>query len=85
MPGARPVVFFAMIIILVSPALGSAQVPADTCPPYVHSSWMDDLVVAQIFNNSHDYRWYGAWDPKYDADWNRHYCHYSCVVTQACR
>ena len=36
-------------------------------------SWMDSLTVTQLFNNPHDYRWEGSWDPKFDPDWQAHY------------
>jgi hypothetical protein len=50
-----------------------AQYPGDcSLPP--HTSWMDSLVVSQVFDNPNDYKWQGSWEPRYDPDWQRHYC-----------
>ena len=64
---------FALMFFLVAPVVVTSY-SGDTCSPYSEGSWMDDLTVVQLFNSPNDYKWEGSWDPRYDADWQRHYC-----------
>jgi hypothetical protein len=65
---------FALMFFLVAPVVVTSY-SGDTCSPYSagSGSWMDDLTVVQMFNRPNE-RWEGSWDPRYDADWQRHYC-----------
>jgi len=47
-------------------------------------SWMDSLTVVQLFDNPHDYRWEGDWNPRYDPDWQNHYGSTSCDYDVRC-
>jgi hypothetical protein len=82
-------VLFALMFVLVAPVVVAAQYPGDTCSPSHHTSWMDDLVVSQVFDNPNDYKWQGSWEPRYDPDWQGHYCRdydrTSGAVTKCCR
>jgi hypothetical protein len=64
---------FALMFFLVAPVVVMAHF-GDTCSPYSAGSRMDNLTIVQLFDSPNDNKWQGSWDPRYDADWQRHYC-----------
>jgi hypothetical protein len=64
---------FVLMFFLVAPVVVTAY-SGDACVPYSAGSWMDNLTVVQLFDSPNDNKWQGAWDPRYDADWQRDYC-----------
>jgi hypothetical protein len=71
MPGSK-LGLFVLVFILVAPVVVSAY-SCDNSSSSSDASWMDRMTVFQLFDNPSDYKWQGAWDPRYDSDWQRHY------------
>jgi hypothetical protein len=72
MPGAR-LGLFALVFFIVAQGAVAAYC-ADASSPSSDASWMSGLTVYQMFNSPNDYKWERSWDPRYDADWQRHFC-----------
>lgn len=65
---------FVLMFFLVAPVVVTAY-SGDTCSPtYSASSWMNNLTVIRLFDNSNDYKWKKTWNPRSDADWQQDYC-----------
>jgi hypothetical protein len=64
---------FVLMFFFVAPVVITAY-SGDTCSQYSAGSWMDNLTIVQFFNSPNDNKWQGSWDPRFDADWQRHNC-----------
>ena len=57
-------VIFALMLTLAAPVVVAAQIPGDTCSVPLHTSWMDRLVVSQVYDSTTDYRRQGSREPR---------------------
>ena len=56
MPGEK-LVLFVFILVVFAPVAVLAQSPS--CPLSSRNSWMDNLMVSEVFDNPRDYGWQG--------------------------
>jgi hypothetical protein len=67
-------ILFVVIFVLAAPIPVAAHYRSDDCSLPPRTSWMDGLIVSQLFDNPHDYSWQRPWDPRYDSEWWWQYC-----------
>jgi len=63
---------FASFVFIVAATVIIPAVLTDAAS--AQGSWVNCLWIVQLFNSPADYRWMGDWDPRFDPDFQAHYC-----------
>lgn len=87
---AKLAVVVALMVFILTPTAAFAQCYSTCVPIATTHSWMDQLAVVQVFMNPVNfYKGEWPWDPRFDEDWQEHYCRHrhqrpSCCPSTYC-